>query len=259
MKEFVAMLHVSNDRLLQTQVMSLLDEQGLRHELVKHIESTVRKLFPSSTACLLFGSLVSGNATDLSDTDVIVISPGLSDLVREEIYCDGLILDVHKHSVETIGGKLDKELSSRLAFYTSIVADRSNSLVIFDDCDDFEPLRMRAIASLSDPPPITNWDNFRSRIDFEILDLPRQRHWIERQLVLASIYSQLLLVLSLLHKGWVARVDMMRSWLQALAPCELQRLELAYQEALYGKLQCIADVAESVLLHIGGPKHPSVR
>lgn len=224
--------------------------------VLQRTASAVAEHYPEAVGALVFGSQVAGDADSASDTDVIVLFESLEYDFHELRGQRPVLLDAHGTTVAGLRAHLAVQARMNACFFAKALCEGH----VIDDSRDLWPaLIQQARAIYDNPRAPPDWSGVRANLTSRLNDLGRQWRPMERALIASEIAKYLFGIWSVQHRGWTARMDVARKWLDADAPGLARELEQAFAEALEGetgKLEALADLA---LARIGGRLGPNER
>lgn len=224
-------------------------ESALLEAVLERAASAVAEHYPDAVGALVFGSQVAGNADSASDTDVIVLFQSLEHDFHELRGHRPVLLDAHGTTVAGLRTHLAVQAGMNACFFAKALCDGH---VVHDPLDLWPPLVQEARVIYGNPPAPRDWSGVRANLTSRLNDLGRQWRPIERALIASEIAKYLFGIWSIRHRGWTARMDVARNWLDADAPDLARELEQAFAEALEGRTGMLGALADRELAGIGG-------
>lgn len=207
--------------------------------------------YPDAKLVLLCGSWARGTAHDDSDIDIVVLNPGMSELVFEGATFESWLVEVCALSPERVSDLFDAAKGNRSAPVPHQVLD---GVLVLGDEITAKRIKDMALRVISDgPKPLSQEEQLELRWSLTTLLLDLQHaETAELPALAAQCYTDLAMAALDAAKAWRGERKTLRRALAQIYPEMAKRLDEGLRHACQGDPNPLVDVGRAVLKSLGG-------
>jgi hypothetical protein len=161
----------------------------------------------------------------------------------------GILLDAHVMTLSGVRSKIRSQMASRGCFYIKALKD---GVIIHDSTGCMRLLQAEATAIFFARPAFSNWMSIRLNLSSRLRDMDHSWTFVERTLIGAEMVKSVMCIWALRHRGWAARMDVMRKWAVEDCPDRIFALDEAFTRMISGQSEAFKSIVIEALDDIGG-------
>jgi predicted nucleotidyltransferase len=240
----------------QLATISRAVDGKLSPETVADITRVLERILPNCLSIALFGSVVSGENDELSDTDILALNSAPPDKQRIRLGLSGYIFDLHLCTNENLIAQMKREERTRFSFYLDLFENPCSFLFIKGDQSDWLQVIQQAAAIRESTEPFNSWLPFITSLTRSLRALCRNTSRSPDLIQIANVYTKILSIWCLSRRRYMSSLPVMRSWMRGIELDSYVSLECAYDKAISGDISPLIQLGNNVMRNIGGPIKP---